>query len=266
LPRLIATDLDGTLLSDDLVISQRTARVLRRTVACGATIVLVTGRSLRNLSQIYADLKSTYLAISANGAVVYDPAVDAVRSCQLLEPANVHEVCMRLRDRMPEVVFAAEVDFGRRLMYEPKWPFFHDPGRSAFSAHLDEITGVHVVKLMARVSGYDSETFGKIVIGSVGDLVEATCPGYYGLVEMSRLGVNKASALAKVAGELGIPPADVLAFGDMPNDVGMLRWAGHSVAVANAHVEALAAAGDTTLSNSDDGVAAYLEHLLAAVS
>ena len=79
---------------------------------------------------------------------------------------------------------------------------------------------------------------------------------------MTRKGVTKASALAAVAGELGVSAADVLAFGDMPNDVSMLRWAGRSVAVANAHPDARAAAREVTVSNLDDGVAVYLERLL----
>jgi hydroxymethylpyrimidine pyrophosphatase-like HAD family hydrolase len=81
-------------------------------------------------------------------------------------------------------------------------------------------------------------------------------------VEISASGVTKATGLAALGERLGIGPADVLAFGDMPNDVPMLLWAGRGVAVANAHPAAKAAADDQTLSNVDDGVAAYLERLL----
>ncbi|HWB38139.1 MAG TPA: HAD hydrolase family protein, partial [Rugosimonospora sp.] len=80
-----------------------------------------------------------------------------------------------------------------------------------------------------------------------------------GLVEISAAGITKATGLALLAAEYAVAPEDVVAFGDMPNDVPMLHWAGRAVAVANAHPEALAAADDVTLSNVDDGVAAYLE-------
>ena len=85
---------------------------------------------------------------------------------------------------------------------------------------------------------------------------------FSGLVEISARGVTKATGLAALAGRLGIPAGDVLAFGDMPNDVTMLHWAGTAVVVANAHPAAREAADAVTLSNVDDGVAEYLERLL----
>jgi hydroxymethylpyrimidine pyrophosphatase-like HAD family hydrolase len=81
------------------------------------------------------------------------------------------------------------------------------------------------------------------------------------LIEMSAHGVTKASALAALAEGHEIKPADVIAFGDMPNDLPMLRWAGTSYAVANAHAEVLAAVDHVTAANNDDGVARILEDL-----
>jgi hydroxymethylpyrimidine pyrophosphatase-like HAD family hydrolase len=86
-----------------------------------------------------------------------------------------------------------------------------------------------------------------------------------GYVEITAPGVDKASGLAVVAAELGILPADVCVFGDMPNDVPMFQWAGwRRVAVANAHPEVLALADEVTASNDADGVAAWLESLLSS--
>lgn len=262
LPRLIATDLDGTLVGARFAVSERSAVAFRRAAAAGAVVILVTGRSLRRLRRVYAQLGAYYLAICANGAVVYDPAQDVVRMCRPLEPAQVREVCLRLRERVPDVVFAAHVDCGRRMLHELGWPVHPDAGEAAVPVGLEELTRVQVVKLQARAPGQDSDWFTKLVTETVGDLVEATRQGYRGLVEMTQVGVTKATALAAIAEELDIPPADALAFGDMPNDVSMLRWAGRAVAVANAHPEVRAAAHETTLSNVDDGVAVYLERLL----
>jgi Cof subfamily protein (haloacid dehalogenase superfamily) len=236
--------------------------VLSRVAAAGGVIVLVTGRSLRKLARVFAELGTRYAAICANGAIVYDPSDDLPRSCRMLEPAQVRQVCRRLREQVPDVMFAAEVDGGRRLLHHPGWPVHKDDRDIAFPVRLDELTASNVVKLQARAPGRDSDSFSKLVTDSVGDLVEATCPGYEGLVEMTQQGVTKASALALFAAELDIHPADALAFGDMPNDISMLRWAGRSVVVANAHPEARAAADEITLSNLDDGVAVYLERLL----
>jgi hydroxymethylpyrimidine pyrophosphatase-like HAD family hydrolase len=84
-----------------------------------------------------------------------------------------------------------------------------------------------------------------------------------GLVEISAKGVTKAFGLERIAAEHGIEAADVVAFGDMPNDLPMFAWAGHVVAVANAHADVLAAADEVTASNDDDGVARVVERLLA---
>ncbi len=262
IPQLVAVDLDGTLVGDGFAISSRSALALRRVAAAGAAVVLVTGRAVRRLSRVYTELDATYLAICANGAVVYDPYMDQCRACQPLEPARVREVCGRLRARAPSVVFAAEVEAGRRLLHEPEWYVPHEDRSATRAAPLDELADGQVVKLSARAPGCDPESFNRLVLEEVGDLVEATRPGYGGLVEMTQRNVTKATTLATLAAESGVSAADVLAFGDMPNDISMLRWAGRSVAVANAHPEVRLAAAEITLANVDDGVAVYLERLL----
>jgi len=75
--------------------------------------------------------------------------------------------------------------------------------------------------------------------------------------------VSKAAALAEVCAELGVGPKEVVAFGDYPNDLPMLEWAGHAVAVANAHPDVLRVADEVTASDADDGVALVLDRLTA---
>ena len=91
--------------------------------------------------------------------------------------------------------------------------------------------------------------------------VAVTSSSSEALLEISAAGVTKASALAALAARAGIPAAEVVAFGDMPNDLPMLAWAGRAVAVANAHPEVLAVADEVTASNDEDGVALVLERL-----
>ncbi|WP_165958912.1 HAD family hydrolase [Actinomadura sp. KC345] len=261
LPRLIATDLDGTLLGAGGTVSARNAAALHRAARAGVVVLLVTGRSQHRLPEIYSQLGARYLTICANGGVVYDPVGERVLACRPVDPDRVRQVCMRLRERVPEVVFAAHVECGGRVLHEPGWPRPGGEDGRAPAAPAD-LTGSPVVKLQARAPEREPESFAALVADAVGDLVEVTRQGYRGLVEMSRRGVTKGSALATVAGGLTIPAEDVLVFGDMPNDVPMMRWAGRSVAVANAHVEARAAAGEVTLSNVRDGVAVYVERLL----
>jgi hydroxymethylpyrimidine pyrophosphatase-like HAD family hydrolase len=93
----------------------------------------------------------------------------------------------------------------------------------------------------------------------LGAALDITYSTGYGLIELSAPGVTKGTGLARLAGELGIAAADVLAVGDMPNDLPMLQWAGHGVAMANAHPAVLEVADEITAGNSEDGLALILE-------
>jgi Cof subfamily protein (haloacid dehalogenase superfamily) len=260
LPRLIATDLDGTLVGRDDRISPRSAKALAQAAAAGITVVLVTGRPLRWVYPAYEELAGGYLTICGNGAVTYDPARDAVLDRRLLAPDLLADVCARLATAVPGIAFAAEIDDGRRLVREPGYPVVFE-GASQ-EAPLAEVVAQPAVKLLGRARDRDPDELTALVRTAVGDRVEPTHSSYVGLVEIAAPGVTKAAALARLTGRLGVDAADVLAFGDMPNDVTMLAWAGRSVVVADAHDEARAVADDVTLSNVDDGVADYLERLL----
>jgi Cof subfamily protein (haloacid dehalogenase superfamily) len=262
LPRLIATDLDGTLIGRDYLVSPRGAQALARAAAAGMVVVLVTGRPVRWLGHVYGQLAAEYLAVCANGAVVYDPGTDAVLDSWPLSPQLLGGVCARLRAAIPGVVFAAEVSGGRVLKHEPAWPLRYEASTpDVYAVGPAELVAEPAVKLLARDGERDSDEFTALIESLVDGTVEATHSSRSGLVEMSARGVTKATGLAAVADELGIAAAEVLAFGDMPNDVPMLRWAGRSVAVRNAHPAARAAADEVTESNVDDGVAGYLERL-----
>jgi hypothetical protein len=93
-------------------------------------------------------------------------------------------------------------------------------------------------------------------VGIEGDITYSTNNG---LVEIVPLGIDKATGIAELVGPLGITDDDMVAFGDMPNDVPMLLRAGHGVAMGNAHPDAIAVANEVTTPNSDDGVARVLE-------
>ena len=126
---------------------------------------------------------------------------------------------------------------------------------------LEELFDEHTVKLLARHEEHDPEEFWKAAEALVGHLVTTTWSSVGALVEISASGVTKATTLALLCDELGVAAHDVVAFGDMPNDLAMLEWAGTSYAMANAHPSVLDLAEHTAPSNEDDGVAAVLEEL-----
>ncbi len=124
-----------------------------------------------------------------------------------------------------------------------------------------ELFGRPASKLLGRHFGYSCDELLALAEPAVDGLVSVTHSNGKGLIEASAFGVSKASVVAELAAEHGIGPESVLAFGDMPNDLPLLTWAGTSCAVANAHPDVLAAATHVIGSNDDDGVAEYLERL-----
>ncbi|RLK24575.1 hypothetical protein DER29_2490 [Micromonospora sp. M71_S20] len=260
-PRLIATDIDGTLLRDDRTLSPHTAAVLARLSARGTPVVLVTGRPIRWLKMVYEQLAEPLPAICANGAVVYNPVTDEVLRADPLAPQLLAEVARRLRAEVPEVSFAVEIVDSRQMRHEAHYPLRWDADHDAIRAveTPEELLSAPAVKLLARSAEHDPDAFVALVAAALAGLAEATHSSYSGLVEISAAGVTKAAGLAWYCARLGIDARDVLAFGDMPNDVPMLTWAGRGVAVANAHRAVLEIADEVTAANSADGVAAYLE-------
>jgi hydroxymethylpyrimidine pyrophosphatase-like HAD family hydrolase len=212
---------------------------------------------------MYEALGTALPTVCANGAVLYDPVSDTVRDARPLAPEVLAEVCGRLRRDVPGAVFAVEIDGGRRMRHESGYQVRAELDVALVgTAELPDLLAEPAVKLLVRGVGMDGDAFAAEVAALTAGLVEVTHSSHSALVELSARGVTKATGLRVAAGEYGVPPARVLAFGDMPNDLPMLAWAGHGVAVANAHPAVLAAARETTGSHADDGVAAYLEALL----
>jgi Cof subfamily protein (haloacid dehalogenase superfamily) len=255
--RLVATDIDGTLIHDDGTLSARTRDVLS---ALPVPAVLVTGRPVRWLRQLYDQLPEPLPAICANGAVVYDPDTDEILRAEPLSVDLLLDVTKRLREAVPDIALAVEVEDGRSFWYEQAWPVRWEGEHRLVRmlATPEELTSVPAVKLLGRSSSYQPDEFYELVSRTLGDLATATHSSSSALVEISAAGVTKAAGLAWLCAREGIAAEDVLAFGDMPNDVPMLTWAGHSVAMANAHPAVRAVADEVTLSNEEDGVAKYL--------
>lgn len=261
---LIATDLDGTLLRGDRTISGRTVAAIEQTVAAGTPVVLVTGRPIRWLRTVYDQLPTPLPAVCANGAVVYDPVSDQVLRASPLAPAVLAEVARRLLAEVPEAVLAVEIVDGRQMRHQIDYPVYADGDLGAIRAveAVAELLTEPAVKLLVRAGVRDPDEFSLRIGTALTGLAEATHSSLSGLVEVSASGVTKAAGLAWYCEQLGITAPEVVAFGDMPNDVPLLTWAGRAVAVANAHPAVKEIADEVTGSNEDDGVAAYLESLL----
>lgn len=267
-PRLIATDLDGTLLRDDKSVSDRTIAALAAAEAAGIEVFFVTGRPARWMDVVSDHVHGHGLAICANGAAVVDlHAGGKLLEVRDLPRATAMDVVRTLRATAPGTSFAVELSTG--IHYEPDYPPFHlDPGATVAPVekllHEEEPgKGAPLIKLLAHHAELSPDAFLTLARTAAGELASITRSSPTALLEVSGLGVSKASTLALCCAQRGISSDEVVAFGDMPNDVEMLTWAGTSYAMGNAHPDVIAAASGRTVANNEDGVAVIIEQILA---
>ncbi|MFJ2028184.1 HAD family hydrolase [Streptosporangium sp. NPDC087985] len=260
-PRLVATDLDGTALRSDGTVSPRTTAAFARVENAGATLVFVTGRPPRWMHAVAGAVRHRGLAICANGALVYDLHTERIVKSHLIPPDVLKEVVARLREKVPELAFSVEYEGGFAHESDFRLDHWDGKGGAGFRVGTAALTSRPGAKLLALHPRMDPDVLQEEVCELVGDLVTPTHSSGRALIEMSAHGVTKASTLAVLAEKREIRAAEVIAFGDMPNDLPMLRWAGISYAVANAHTTVLAAVDHVTTTNDEDGVARVLEDL-----
>jgi Cof subfamily protein (haloacid dehalogenase superfamily) len=264
-PLLIATDVDGTLIDNDENLSPRTRSVVRAVVDAGAQFVLATGRPPRWVQPIVDQLGFAPMAVCANGAVIYDPATDRIISARTLSTDALRQLAEIATRVIPGSGLAVErvgnsahdaatPQFVSSPGYEHAWL---NPDNTEVS--VEDLLSAPAVKLLIRKAGARSADMAAALAPHIGVQGDITYSTNNGLIEIVPLGISKATGIAELARPLGVEAADVVTFGDMPNDVPMLGWAGLGVAMGNAHPDAVAAADEVTATNAEDGVAQVLE-------
>jgi Cof subfamily protein (haloacid dehalogenase superfamily) len=262
-PRLIATDMDGTLLRSDDSVSRATVAELARWQAEGVPIVLATGRPPRWMRDI-REVVGAGTAVCCNGAVLLDLGPFEIVSEEALSPEALRSITGRLRETEPDMWFAVEygLEFRHEPHYKPRWDV-DAPGVA--EATLAEMVAAPAAKLLVRHETMPRDRFVELVADVVADRATVTTSSPDALAEISAPGVTKASGLERVATAHGVAPADIVYFGDMPNDIAAFEWVrdagGRAVAMEHAHPDVLAVATDVTGTNEDDGVAAFLRSL-----
>ena len=262
--RLIACDLDGTLLLPDGTVSDRSVAALRAAAAAGVYVVIASGRPPFMLDPVLPSVGDAVShGVLANGSLV----------CTLPDGAELRRVRFELDTAVGVVHQLRTIDpgYGFALATDAGWAqeqgFFErmPVGRMAPDS-ADALAAAEgateALKLMAFHDGHTAHHLLELLPTLLGPHLAITHMGA-DCVEIGPTGIDKGTGLAWLCSHLGVDPADVVAFGDEYNDHEMLRFAGHGVVMANANDQTRALADEIAPSNADDGVAVVIERLLA---
>jgi Cof subfamily protein (haloacid dehalogenase superfamily) len=260
--KLIATDLDGTLLRSDETISERTRAALAAATAAGAAHIVVTGRAVPWTRHILDDLGYQGLAVCGQGAQVYDAGEHRLLTSLTLDRQVAGIALAKIEAEVGPLLLAASRDgLDGEVLVAPgyrvqEWPLPYRPIKDAA-----ELWSAPLNKVYLQHPTLSDDELAEAARQTAGGLVGVTMAGE-GIVEILPLGLSKATGLSLAARRLGVKAADTIAFGDMPNDIPMFAWAGHGVAMADAHEDLKTVADEVALSNEEDGIAVVLERLL----
>ena len=258
--RLIATDLDGTLLRGDDTISQRTRGALAAATAAGAAHIVVTGRAVPWTRHILDDLGYEGLAVCGQGAQVYHAGEHRLLTSVTLDRQLAGVALAKIEAETGPLYLAASRDgLDGDVLVGPGYEVGGDlPALPLTDA--SDLWSAPLNKIYIQHPTLSDDELAEVARQAAGGFVTVTMAGA-GVVELLPLGLSKATGLSLAARRLGLKAADTIAFGDMPNDVPMFGWAARGVAMANAHEELKAVADEVTSSNDEDGIAVVLERL-----
>ncbi|MGO2669280.1 MAG: HAD hydrolase family protein, partial [Microbacterium gubbeenense] len=245
---------------DSMTVPPFTARVLRDVDEAGVPVVFTTGRPLRWVEPLREHIGAHGIAIVSNGAFTYDLHTDRAGRVHGIDPASGLEVAGRITRALPSAQLALEFPDGIRVTPEFARASQRD---GAPCGDLPSLWTEPAIKLLVRDASVDGDELRDVVTAVVGEDATVTW-SIPGLIEISAPGITKAHALQALCAERGIDASGVVAFGDMPNDIPMLAWAGTACAVDNAHESVRRIADHVIPSVHDEGVAHTLAALLAA--
>ena len=268
LPKLIATDLDHTLLDPEGFVSERTRNALDAARSAGIHVVPVTARQPVGLRQIAENAGFTEWALCSNGAFGIHLETSELLFTNETPPHTLELITTRLNERIPGLKYASVYDGGEGFVAEEGYAHLaafidhkRDP-RHMGGAPLEAVIEHPSLKLVVRHPEIAPHDIAHELSGLGLPGFEVTLSGAP-FVEIMAENVTKASGLEELCGHLGVAQSEVIAFGDARNDIEMIEWAGHGVAVANALESVMQVADEVTASNADDGVALVIERVLA---
>lgn len=259
--KLLATDLDGTLLNPFGQVSAANQLAIKRAKKHGISTIAATARSIRSTGVISTANGLGPLAICQNGASIYQIENGNLIFHNPIEQTDAQNIITKLKVEVPGVIFAIE----KLDKFIPEDGFFITavPGlvNEPVSEILQTITSP-VTKIIVRHPNVPHKELKELALSLCGHIAGVTSAGA-DWVDFQSPGTSKASGLRYVAEILNIDQSQIAAIGDQTNDIEMLKWASYSAAPANAHIEAKRAADWEASTNINDGVASFIDHLLS---
>lgn len=264
-PALIASDIDGTLLNSDYRVPRRNRDALTRASAAGAEVALATGRPFRWIGDVLDQLTVRPVCATSNGAVLYDSATDTVLAKHELSPAVMAAV-VEAASVLPPFAVGAE-RAGTSVTDAPEDLFVVSPGfnntweeQGFGEARIDDVISAPAVKLILRNEFMTAPQMYELIAPLIDpSQAHITYSMNEGLLEVAAPGVTKALGMQHLCSLHDISQSRTIAFGDMPNDIEMLQWVNHGVAVANAHPDVKAAADEVGVGNGEGALGHVLE-------
>ncbi len=270
--RIIALDLDGTLLNSDKKLSEENKAALERAAEEGIEIVPATGRFYRGMPQIIRDIPYVNYVISVNGAQVYDikndstvcrseiPWERAVSVMERLDGIDVIYDCYQDGwGWMTEGLYDKAEEYAANIHSLEMIKNLRTPVPDLKTLLKERASGVQKIQVFFKDMGLRAKTL-ETLPAEFPDLVVTT--SIVNNIEINSRDATKGIALKKLANYLGIPVEETMAFGDDTNDITMLKAAGTGVAMGNA-CEAVKRAADYVTDDCDEsGVAKALKHFL----
>ena len=260
--RLVALDVDGTLLTYAGVLAREVRDAVAAVHAAGHHVVLSTGRSVHATVPVAAELGiDTGWAVCSNGSVTarLDPALPEGYEVTEVITFDPGPALRLLHAELPDASFAVE-EVGSGFRMNRPFPDGELDGHHEL-VHVDDLAAAHVTRLIVRSPGHTSEQFRELVARTgLSDVTYAI--GWTAWMDVAPVGVTKASALEDLRVALGVPPERTVALGDGSNDVEMLRWAARGVAMGHAAAHVREAADEVTGTIDEVGAVPVLRSLL----
>jgi len=259
-PKLLALDVDGTLVDWDNVMSPAVRATVRAAAGTGLPVVIATGRSAPGVLNVTDMLGfEDGIAVASNGSVVFTYSPQARFDVLHEVTFDASEAVKLVLEHVPDAAVAVE-ELGVGYRINKAFPDGEINGEMILQ-DVDQLVAEPVTRVIIRSPDSSAEEFAELA-RTIGLSGTNYFVGYTAWLDLAPEGVSKASGLDVVCERLAVDPADVLAIGDGHNDVEMLRWAGRGVAMGQAPLNVQAAADDTTETLAQDGVVRELSRYL----